>query len=294
LTTKLKIYNVEQKNLFMPVSETPAAIMGADAAPAAGSLREEVLNRCMVEELNPLIIKTDLDILRDELTPTAQFRTTADRLFRNLGVRLTEGLPTIVTEARTPTGTTIQKETIDSSGILLVSILRSGLPMAQGIAESLPDAQIVMVDMKRVEKKDPVTGITTSKPKLYYDGLSEDLNDYKEIWIPDPMLATGGSTKTAIEMLIAKRAVESSIRVISLVSAAEGISEVKKQYPKVRITTCALDKGLNDDNYIVPGLGDFGDRYYGKKGELIIPDRMNRIALVYKDGELVNQLPMPQ
>jgi uracil phosphoribosyltransferase len=229
-------------------------------------------------------LERKLSILRDENTQREEFRTTADRLFRNLGAYLSESLPTTATEAVTPTRTAYQRETTDSSGVLLVSILRSGLPMVQGIADALPDAEIAMVDMKRVEVKDEASGKNTCKPRQDYDGLPKDLSKVKRFKLPDPMIATGGSTIESIGMLIKNGAKESSIHVIGLVAAAEGILEIRKKYPKVKITTCALDDGLNDVNYIVPGLGDFGDRYFHPN--MIVIDRKAKRKLYYIDKKI--------
>lgn len=261
------------------------------------ALKEAVLRDLTVEVLlNPdkpkkfAFIKRNLDILRDKNTPREVFKASADRLFRNLGAHLAERLTATTTEAQTPTGATFKKETVDNSGILLVSILRSGLPMVQGIADALPGAHTAMVDMKRVEETDPKTGEITCKPCLNYDGLPDDLSGYKEVWVPDPMLATGGSTEATIEMLLAKKALEENIHIIALVSAAEGILKIREKYPKVKIITCALDEGLNEKKYIVPGLGDFGDRYY--EPDIDIEDERKGFVIHYRNNKYVNTTPL--
>lgn len=223
----------------------------------------------------PQIVRDSLARIRDVNTDMQSFRESSDLIFRMQGYRLAEELPRQTISVETPVGT-LTTEVSDSRGTLLIGILRSGLPAAQGIRTAMPEATIGVVDIKRDED--------TAEPSMFYDGLKGlDLSRFSRVIVPDPMLATGGSASMAIELLKDKGA--QNIHLVSLVAAPEGIERIQKDHPDVEITTTALDDRLNDKSYIVPGLGDFGDRYFGR-GSMDVVDEIQGVTLHYENGRL--------
>lgn len=255
-------------------AERPNA-MRTDGTPPAVSLREEVLRDPGVEVFCPPFIEHHLSILRDKNTQQAEFRTSTDAIFRMLGAHLAGKLEPKPTTVTTLTDAESTENRIDGSGILTVAILRSGLPMAAGISEMIPGSKMAMVDIKRDEE--------TSRPEFFYSGLPEDLSSFGEIWLPDSMLATGGSDDMAVEKLRERGA--KKIRIFALIAAPEGIKMLRKKYSDIEITVCSVDECLNDRNFIVPGLGDLGNRYFGED-KLIIIDHMAKRELYYEKGKL--------
>ncbi len=228
----------------------------------------------IIEVFDSNAVKQWLSVLRDEKTDLEQFKKNADNIACALGIHLADKLPVITRQIITPVGKT-KGEYVDSAKILLVAILRSGYPMCKAIHEAIPGAQLALIDIKRDE--------TTAQPHLGYEGLPQNLEQFEQVIIPDPMLATGGSALMVIKML--KQRKVKNIHLISIVSAPEGLKRVKKMHPEVEITVCAIDKGLNSAKYIVPGLGDFGDRYFGN-GTLLITDS-DGTDLSYHNGKLI-------
>ncbi len=226
-----------------------------------------------VDVISSPIVAYWLSILRDVETGLDEFKKNADAISFAVGIHLADRLPTLTREIQTPVGKT-EGVFVDSSKVLLISILRSGYPMCKGIHEAMPQAHLALLDVKRDE--------ATAQPHLYYDGLPHSLAEFEEVIIPDPMLATGGSAALVIELLRERKA--KKIHLVSIVSAPEGIARLKRDYPEIEITTCAIDQGLNEMKYIVPGLGDFGDRYFGS-GALLITDS-NGTNLSYRNGKL--------
>lgn len=223
----------------------------------------------------PQTVKDALAKIRDVGTDMQLFRESSDRVFQMQGQRLAEQLPRRLISVETPVGT-LSTEVSDSRGVLIIGILRSGYPAARGIRTAMPEATTGVVDIKRDEE--------TAQPTMFYDGLEGvDLSQFGLVIIPDPMLATGGSASMAIDLL--KSGGAANIHLVSLVAAPEGIDRIRKDHPDVRITSAAVDHGLNDKSYIVPGLGDFGDRYYGS-GPTDIQDEVNGRTLHYEDGKL--------
>ena len=137
-------------------------------------------------------------------------------------------------------------------GPLVVPILRAGLGLLDGVLAALPDAEVGVIGLKRDE--------TTHRPLAYLERLPDDLAG-RHAYIVDPMLATGGSLATACEMLRARDA--GPITALCLIAAPEGVARVRATDPSVRVFTAALDPQLNEHTFIVPGLGDAGDRLYG-------------------------------
>ncbi len=223
----------------------------------------------------PQVVKDALARIRSIDTDMQGFRQSSDLIFRMQGVRLAEELPKQKVSVETPVGT-LSTEVSDSRGVLLIGILRSGLPAAQGIRTAMPDATIGVVDIKRDEE--------TAQPSMFYDGISGlDLSGFNQVIVPDPMLATGGSASMAIDLLKDRGA--GNIHLVSLVAAPEGVERIQKDHPDVKITTTAMDERLNDRSYIVPGLGDFGDRYFGRD-PMDIRDEIQDVTLHYENGRL--------
>ncbi|RLD15266.1 MAG: uracil phosphoribosyltransferase [Caldiserica bacterium] len=205
-----------------------------------------------VHLLNHSLIKHKLTYLRDKNTKPKEFRELVKETSALMAYEITRNLPLKETEIETP----ISKTTglILSTEITLVSILRAGLVMSDGILELIPNARVGHIGLYR----DP----ETLKPVTYYVKLPERINETK-VFLLDPMLATGGSIVKGVEILEEKGVKD--IDVICLVSAPEGLDYVVKFYPDIPIYTIAIDERLNDHGYIVPGLGDAGDRLFGTK-----------------------------
>jgi uracil phosphoribosyltransferase len=233
------------------------------------------IDKGSVDIYSPQLIKDALARIRHKDTPMEEFRHYSDLVFRMQGQRLAETLPTRTVSVETPVGT-LTTETSDSSGVLIIGILRSGYPAAQGIRTAMPAATIGVVDIKRDEE--------TTQPSMFYDGIEGlDLGNFNRVVIPDPMLATGGSASLAINLLKERGA--RNIDLVSLVAAPEGVIRIQDDHPDVSITTAALDERLNDRSYIVPGLGDFGDRYFGTESTDIV-DEIRGKTLHYEGGRL--------
>lgn len=196
------------------------------------------------------VIARDLTILRNRKTDTANFRLALGRIATILAYSALKDLPLKEVMIRTPITETTGFE-IDAE-IVIVPILRAGLSLVDALLEFIPDASVGHLGIYRDE--------TTHEPVEYYSKLPEKIED-AIVLLVDPMLATGGSAEDAIRLLKQKNA--GTIRFISLISAPEGVNHIQKIYPDVSIITASLDEKLNNDAYIVPGLGDAGDRYFG-------------------------------
>lgn len=196
------------------------------------------------------LVKRDLTILRDRGTPSNIFRSVLRRTASLMAYEVTRDLPVKNVAVRTPlektTGSTVEQQ------IVLVPVLRAGLGLVGGFVEVLPDARVGHIGLYRNEE--------TLKPVDYYFKVPKQLRTALVI-VLDPMLATGGSGAEAISYL--KRKGARNIRFVSLVAAPEGVKTIHRQHADVVIYTCALDRGLNGRGYILPGLGDAGDRMFG-------------------------------
>jgi uracil phosphoribosyltransferase len=164
---------------------------------------------------------------------------------------VTRDLPVEDIEVQTPVATTMQK-TLAGKKLAIVPILRAGLGMVDGIMKLIPAARIGHIGMYRDEE--------SLEPVEYFVKLPEDI-DQREVLVVDPMLATGGSAVMAIDAL--KKRGATKIKLITLVSAPIGVETVQKAHPDVDIYTAGLDDELNEHGYIIPGLGDAGDRLFG-------------------------------
>jgi len=191
-----------------------------------------------------------LTALRDRTTPTGQFRRLAHRVSLILAAEAARDLPTTQVTVETPLET-IQSPRL-TADVVVVPVLRAGLGMVEAILEVLPNARVGHIGLQRDE--------TTAVASQYYAKLPRDLSQSTAL-IVDPMLATGRSAVAAIAML--QRAGARDIRLLCIVTAPEGIQAVGAAHPNVRIYTPVIDRELNPHKFILPGLGDFGDRLYG-------------------------------
>ena len=199
------------------------------------------------------LVQHKLTIMRDKDTPTAVFRQLLREISQLLAYEVTRGLPMTTKGIETPMGP-MDAPTLDGKKLALISILRAGNGLLDGVLELIPSARVGFVGLYRDEE--------TLKPVQYYFEVPEELEDRLVIAV-DPMLATGNSSVAAIDLL--KEAGAKNIRFLCLLAAPEGIARMKEAHPDVPIVTAAVDQALNDIGYIVPGLGDAGDRMFGTK-----------------------------
>lgn len=199
------------------------------------------------------LVQHKLSILRDVGTGAKEFRELVKELAMLEAYEATRSFHLAETVVQTPiTQTTTY--VLAGKKVAVIPILRAGLGMVEGILELIPAAKVGHVGLYR----DP----ETLKPVEYYCKLPEDIGE-RDVLIVDPMLATGGSAAAAVEFLRKRGAKE--INLLVLLAAPEGIEEINKTCKDVTIYTCAIDSHLNDHGYIVPGLGDAGDRLFGTK-----------------------------
>ena len=209
--------------------------------------------RARVTLVDHPMVQHKVSILRDVNTGTKQFRDLVRELALFEGYEATRDLPLEPVQVTTPLETCTCQQ-ISGKKVAIVPILRAGLGMVDGILDLIPAARVGHVGMYR----DPVT----HEPHEYFCKLPPDV-EHRICLIVDPMLATGGSATAAIKYL--RDAGVSDIRLLVLVSVAEGIKAVLDYDPTVRIFTCAIDRELDENAYIRPGLGDAGDRIFGTK-----------------------------
>lgn len=203
--------------------------------------------------VNHPLIQHKLTIMRKKTTPSKDFRTLLDEISMLMGYEVTANLPLENVEIETPICKTTMKK-IAGKKLAIIPILRAGLGMVDGLLKLVPVARVGHIGLYRDE--------TTHEPVEYYCKLPSDIGERFSI-VVDPMLATGGSASDAISML--KKRGAKNIVLMCLVSAPEGVARVQKDHPDVDIYSAALDEGLNENAYIVPGLGDAGDRIFGIK-----------------------------
>lgn len=199
------------------------------------------------------LVQHKLTLMREKDTSTASFRQLLREISLLLAYEVTRGLPMTTKRIETPLEP-MDAPAIEGKKLALVSILRAGNGLLDGILELIPAARVGFVGLYR----DP----ETLQPVQYYCKLPEQLEDRVTI-VVDPMLATGNSSAAAIDLIKAKGA--KNIRFLCLLAAPEGVARMKAAHPDVPIVTAAVDSHLNDHGYIVPGLGDAGDRMFGTK-----------------------------
>lgn len=198
------------------------------------------------------LIHHKLALIRDESTGTKDFRQTVSEIAMLMAFEITRNLPTVKTEVKTPVGVAKVKKLANE--LVLVPILRAGLGMVDGILSLVPTAKVGHIGVYRDEE--------TLLPHEYYAKLPSIICE-SEVLVLDPMLATGGSLSHTIGIL--KNRGVKKISYVGLVGAPEGIKKIQTDHPDVDIYLAALDEKLNDVGYIIPGLGDCGDRLYGTK-----------------------------
>ena len=199
------------------------------------------------------LIQHKLSIMRDKKTGCKDFRELLDEIAMLMVYEVTRDLQTEEVEVETPICTTKTKM-LAGKPIGIIPILRAGLGMVDGILSLIPNAKVGHIGLYR----DP----ETLNPVEYYCKLPEDA-EHRELIVLDPMLATGGSASAAISFI--KQRGCNNIRLVNLIAAPEGIERVRAEHPDVDIYVAALDEKLNEHGYIVPGLGDAGDRLFGTK-----------------------------
>ncbi|MFN3699159.1 MAG: uracil phosphoribosyltransferase [Dictyoglomus sp.] len=207
----------------------------------------------MVSIVEHPLVQHKLTRLRDKNTQPKEFRELLSEISSLMLYEVTRNLPLKEVEVETPLGIAKGK-VLDNKEIAIVPILRAGLVMAEGMLQILPSAKVGHIGLYR----DP----QTLQPVQYYTKLPEDIHK-REVIVVDPMLATGGSAVAAISILKSKGV--RNIKFVCIICAPEGVEALESSYPEVEIYTAAIDERLNDHGYIIPGLGDAGDRLFGTK-----------------------------
>ncbi len=210
-------------------------------------------NNSKVHVVNHPLVAHKLTIMRKKDTSTKDFRDLVSEIGMLITYEATRDLPLTTKEIETPICKTMQP-TLAGKKIAVVPILRAGLGLVDGVLRMIPSARVGHIGMFRDEE--------TLEPHVYFCKMPKDIAE-RDIMIVDPMLATGGSACAAIEEM--KKRGCKSIKLMVLVAAPEGIDCILKKHPDVDIYAGAVDEKLNDRGYIVPGLGDAGDRIFGTK-----------------------------
>ena len=203
--------------------------------------------------LNHPLLKHKISRLRDETTGTNEFRALIEEIAMLMGYEALRDLPTEEIEVKTPIETCMTP-VIAGRKLAVVPILRAGLGMVSGILALVPSAKVGHIGMYRDEE--------THEPHEYYCKLPEPI-DQRTIVVLDPMLATGGSGAEAVDFI--KQHGGKNIKFMCIIAAPEGVARIRQDHPDVDLYVAAVDEKLNDHGYIVPGLGDAGDRIFGTK-----------------------------
>ena len=199
------------------------------------------------------LIQHKLSILRDKTTSVKEFRELISEIAMLMCYEATRDLPLVDVEVETPVGLAHCKR-IAGKKLAIVPILRAGLGMVDGMVTLMPNVKVGHIGLFR----DP----ETLEPVKYYFKMPQDISE-RDVIVVDPMLATGGSAVAAVTFL--KEAGARHIKLMDIIAAPEGVEAMQKAHPDVDIYVAALDDHLNDHGYIVPGLGDAGDRIFGTK-----------------------------
>ena len=200
------------------------------------------------------LVQHKLSYLRDKDTPTVHFRKLASEVTLLLTYEATKDFPTETDEVETPLErTTVER--IAGKKVAVCPVLRAGLGMLDGVLSLVSSARVGFIGLYRDE--------ATLRPVEYYVKLPELGDGERDAIVLDPMLATGRSSAAAVTAV--KEAGARSVTLVCLVAAPEGVDRLRSEHPDVRIVTAAVDRGLNEQGFIVPGLGDAGDRLYGTK-----------------------------
>jgi uracil phosphoribosyltransferase len=199
------------------------------------------------------LVQHKLGLLRDQTTPTQVFRQLVDEVTLLLTYEATKDMATEEVQIETPLErTTVQR--ISGKKVAVCPILRAGVGMLDGVLSLISGARVGFIGLYRNEE--------TLEPVEYYVKLPQDIAE-RDVILLDPMLATGNSTAAAVASV--KQAGAESIRLIAIIAAPEGIERLQAEHPDVTIVVAAMDRELNEKGYIVPGLGDAGDRLFGTK-----------------------------
>ncbi|KRM39659.1 uracil phosphoribosyltransferase [Ligilactobacillus aviarius subsp. aviarius DSM 20655] len=205
------------------------------------------------EVLDHPLIQHKLTIIRNKDCGTREFREVVNEIAELMVYEVCRDMPLEDIEVETPVATAVEKR-LAGKKVVVVPILRAGLGMVDGVLELLPAAKVGHIGMYRDEE--------TLQPHEYFVKMPDHL-DKREMIIVDPMLATGGSAIAAVDAL--KKRGAKSIRFVCLVAAPEGVKALREAHPDIDVYAAALDDHLNENGYIVPGLGDAGDRLFGTK-----------------------------
>ena len=200
---------------------------------------------------HPLVLHK-LSIMRDKNTSTMKFRGLLEEIAMLMGYEITRDLPLTYEDIKTPL-MPMKAPKIAGKKVVIVPILRAGLGMVEGLMRLMPSARVGHIGLYRDEE--------TCQPVFYYYKMPEHKD--RLVLLTDPMLATGGSACDAIARLKADGYTQ--IRLLCLVASPQGVKVVQERHPDVDIYVASIDEGMNDKNYILPGLGDAGDRIFGTK-----------------------------
>ncbi len=217
-------------------------------------IETEVLNKLLICD-SPLVSQ-NLSILRNKNTNPESFRAAVKRLSRIVISKAFDNIPLVSQTVETPMMET-EVDVIDNNCEFIISpILRAGLIFSEVALDIFPEARVHHIGIFRDEK--------TLKPVAYYNNLPKKFKDPNKtyVYIFDPMLATGGSAAAAVKLFVDLGVPEKNITFICLISAPEGVSRISSEFPNINIITGALDNCLNENGYILPGLGDAGDRTF--------------------------------
>ena len=204
----------------------------------------------MLHLLKHPLLTHKLSILRRKETPAKEFRETLEEISALMAFEITRDLPVKDVTIETPMGICHTQEL--EMGVILIPILRAGLGMVGGISNLIPSASVGHIGMYRDHD--------TLEPKTYYSKFPNNMED-AVVMVLDPMLATGGSSSAAIQFVKDQGA--KSIKLVCIIGAPEGVSRIMKDHPDIQIYLAGMDEKLNDIGYIMPGLGDAGDRLFG-------------------------------
>ena len=199
------------------------------------------------------LVQHKLTLMREKDTPTAVFRQLLREIALLLAYEVTRDLPVTTKTIETPL-TDMEAPTLRGKKLALISILRAGNGLLDGVLELIPSARVGFVGLYRDHE--------TLQPVQYYFKVPNDL-EHRRVIAVDPMLATGNSSAKAVSLL--KEAGAKDIKFLCLLAAPEGVARMQEEHPDVEIVTAALDERLNEIGYILPGLGDAGDRMFGTK-----------------------------
>ena len=203
--------------------------------------------------INHPLVQHKLSIMRKKKTSTSEFRRLLKEISLFMGYEVTRDLPLTYEEIETPL-TKMKAPKLAGKKVVIAPILRAGLGMVNGIHVLFPSAKVGHIGLYRDEE--------TLQPVEYYCKLPKDINE-RDVFVVDPMLATGGSAIDAVSQI--KLRGPRSIRFLCIIAAPEGVEAFVKAHPDVHVYCAALDEKLNEKGYIVPGLGDAGDRIFGTK-----------------------------